>query len=280
VLGDYLASISSELKQFSDTSTMDASVLMAGLLKKPRAWVLAHPEASLKPAERAVLESALKRLEDGEPLPYILGHWEFFGLDFKLNPATLIPRPETELLVEQALKWLKQHPNCRRVADVGTGSGCIAISLAYHMPNLQVIATDICKLALQAAIASARQHAVAGQISFIQGNLLDSTMAQFDLICANLPYIPTETLRSLQVYKKEPSLALDGGVDGVNLIQALLWKAPQRLAPGGRLLMEIEANQARVVSSLAREAFPKQEVRVLMDLAGRERLLVVDNINS
>jgi hypothetical protein len=190
VLGDYLASISEKIKPFSDTPSMDASVLLAGLLDKPRAWVIAHPEASLVSAERAVLENALKRLEAGEPLPYILGHWEFYGLEFLLNPATLIPRPETELLVEQALEWLKDHPDRRRIADVGTGSGCIAISLACHLPDLRIIATDISGLALQAALANARRHGVSGPINFIQGNLLDGVAAQFDLICANLPYIP------------------------------------------------------------------------------------------
>jgi release factor glutamine methyltransferase len=276
VLGDYLASISDKLKPFSDTPSMDASVLLAGLLGKPRAWVIAHPEASLISAERAVLENALKRLEGGEPLPYILGHWEFYGLDFLLNPATLIPRPETELLVEQALEWLKDHPDRRRIADVGTGSGCIAISLACHLPDLQIIATDISGLALQAALANARRHGVSGPITFIQGNLLDGVAAQFDLICANLPYIPAETLRSLPVYNREPDLALDGGADGLDLIQELLRMAPQRLAQGGRLLMEIEASQASIVSFLAREVFAEQGVSVLKDSAGKERLLVVD----
>jgi release factor glutamine methyltransferase len=276
VLGDYLASISEKIKPFSDTPSMDASVLLAGLLDKPRAWVIAHPEASLVSAERAVLENALKRLEAGEPLPYILGHWEFYGLEFLLNPATLIPRPETELLVEQALEWLKDHPDRRRIADVGTGSGCIAISLACHLPDLRIIATDISGLALQAALANARRHGVSGPINFIQGNLLDGVAAQFDLICANLPYIPSETLRSLLVYNREPDLALDGGADGLDLIRELLRMAPQRLAHGGRLLMEIEANQASIVCFLAGAVFAEQGVSVLKDLAGKERLLVVD----
>jgi release factor glutamine methyltransferase len=278
VLGDYLASISNKLKPFSDTPSMDASVLLAGLLNKTRAWVIANPEASLVSAERVVLESALQRLEAGEPLPYILGHWEFFRLDFLLNPATLIPRPETELLVDQALGWLKDHPQRRRIADVGTGSGCIAISLAYNLADLQITATDVSGMALQAATANARRHGVSGQITFIQGNLLDGVAAYFDLICANLPYIPAETLRSLPVYNREPNLALDGGADGLDLIRELLWIAPQRLAHGGRLLMEIEANQASAVGFLAREAFAGQEVRILKDLAGKDRLLVVDKL--
>jgi release factor glutamine methyltransferase len=280
VLGDYLASIADKLKSFSDSPAMDASVLLAELLNKPRTWVIAHPEATVGPTERAVIENALERLAAGEPLPYILGHWEFYGLEFKLNPATLIPRPETELLVEQALEWLQQHPKRRLAADVGTGSGCIAIAMALHLPDIQIIATDISRLALQAAMVNARQHAVDRQISFIQANLLESIRRPFDLICANLPYIPTETLRSLPVYTREPTLALDGGADGLDLIKGLLRTAPQRLARGGRLMMEIEANQAVLVSRLAQEAFPQQQARILRDLGGNERLLVVDKLSD
>jgi len=259
---------------------MDASVLLAGLLNKPRSWVIAHPETSLNPTEQAALERAIVRVEAGEPLPYILGHWEFFGLDFLLNPATLIPRPETELMVEEALNWLKEHPGRRQVADVGTGSGCIAISLAFHMPDLKIIATDISKSALQVAMANAKRHGVTKQISFVQGNLLGSTLVHFDLICANLPYIPTETLSSLQVFNREPGLALDGGVDGLELIRSLLWAAPQCLSQGGRLFIEIETNQAIAVSSLAQEVFPQQKTSIIKDLAGKERLLVVDHIRN
>jgi release factor glutamine methyltransferase len=280
VLGDYLASIADKLKSFSDSPAMDASVLLAGLLNKPRTWVITHPEATVGPAERAILENALERLKAGEPLPYILGHWEFYGLEFKLNPATLIPRPETELLVEQALEWLQQHPKRRLAADVGTGSGCIAIAMALHLPDIQIIATDISRLALQAALVNAQRHAVDRQISFIQANLLESIRIPFDLICANLPYIPTETLQSLPVYTREPTLALDGGADGLDLIKGLLRTAPQRLAQGGRLLMEIEANQAASVRWLTQKAFPQQEARILRDLAGNERLLVVDKISD
>jgi len=256
---------------------MDACVLVAGLLNKPRAWVIAHPEAIISPVGQPILENAIQRLERGEPLPFILGHWEFFGLDFQLNPATLIPRPETELLVEQALEWLKKRPERRQVADVGTGSGCIAISLASQVPNLKIIATDISGQALRAAQANARTHNVSRQVSFIQTYLLEGIQVNFDLICANLPYIPTQTLASLAVHNREPNLALDGGSDGLELIKALLITAPQRLARGGRLLMEMESSQAEAVSGLAGVAFPEGDIHIIRDLAGRDRLLVVDN---
>jgi release factor glutamine methyltransferase len=276
VIGDYLATITTKLKAVSDTPFLDASVLLANMLVKSRAWILAHPEAPILQEHQQLLEDALHRLAAGEPLPYVIGQWEFFGLDFQLNTATLIPRPETELLVEKALEWLKGHPGKRKVADVGTGSGCIAISLAYHFPDLQVTATDISAGALKAAKANAIRHAMSGRVEFIQGHLLESIRGSFDLICANLPYIPTQTLLSLSVYKKEPELALDGGADGLDLIRSLLSTAPQHINRGGRILIEIEMNQAQAASAFANDVFPGQKVRVHPDLAGRDRLLVVD----
>jgi release factor glutamine methyltransferase len=277
VIGDYLASVSEILNPISDTPSLDASVLLANMLGKSRTWVLAHPEAPITHEQRQLIEKAILRLESGEPLPYVIGHWEFYGLDFQLNTATLIPRPETELLVEKALEWLKEHPGSRMAADVGTGSGCIAVTLAHHITDLQVVATDISDFALQAANANAIRHNVASRVAFVQGNLFESIEASFDIIGANLPYIPTPTLHGLDVYKSEPELALDGGADGLNLIRSLLAQAPERLNRDGRLLMEIEMSQSAAAISLAEAVFPNSEVRVCQDLAGKDRLLVVDN---
>jgi release factor glutamine methyltransferase len=277
VIGEYLASVSEILNPFSDTPFLDASVLLANLLGKSRTWVLAHPEAPITHEQRQLVENAVLRLETGEPLPYVIGHWEFYGLDFQLNTATLIPRPETELLVEKALEWLKAHPGPRMAADVGTGSGCIAVTLAHHKSDLQVIATDISAFALQAAKANAIRHNVASRVALVQGNLMESIPKSFDILAANLPYIPTRTLHKLDVYKSEPELALDGGADGLNLIRSLLAQAPERLNRDGCLLLEIEMNQSAAAISLAKAVFPHSEVRVFPDLAGKDRLLVVDN---
>jgi release factor glutamine methyltransferase len=269
----------------SDTPALDAQVLLAYVLEKPRAWVLAHPEAELTPAQQEALESALRRLEAGEPLPYILGHWEFYGLDFTLTPAVLIPRPETELLVDQALSWLRRRPPAPLwAADVGAGSGCIAISLAVHAPELRVAATDLSLPALQTARCNALRHGVASRLFLIQTDLLApfppyslSPGPYLELICANLPYIPSATLASLPVAAREPRLALDGGPDGLSLIRSLLEQAPSRLAPGGLLLLEIEAGQGPAALELARQAFPKGDIRLLPDLAGRDRVVRVEN---
>ncbi len=132
-----------------------------------RSWVLAHPELSLTIDQQDQLKEWLQRLGSGEPLPYVLGEWEFYGLDFFLSPAVLIPRPETELLVERALGWLKEHPGCSRAADVGTGSGCIAIALAANCPDLSVTASDISFEALRVARSNAARYCLDGRICFV-----------------------------------------------------------------------------------------------------------------
>src|SRR6185369_12826470 len=140
-----LSDITTSLSPISDTPALDASVLLAHVLNKPRTWVLAHPESALATEQQNQLNQALARLESGEPFPYVLGHWEFFGLDFNITPDVLIPRPETEFLVEKAIVWLQQSSIRTTIADVGTGSGAIAIAIALNVPNANIVATDILK---------------------------------------------------------------------------------------------------------------------------------------
>jgi release factor glutamine methyltransferase len=269
----------------TDTPELDAQVLLAHLTGKPRTWLAAHPETPLSDLELASVESAVLRLEAGDPLPYILGHWEFFGLDFEITPDVLIPRPETELLVEQAILWLQSQPVTKlsslRAADVGTGSGCIAISLAHHMRDLHVLATDLSLPVLEVARRNALRHNVAQRVDFVQCNLLPPhpdplpTESHFDIICANLPYIPTGTLEQLPIFGREPTLALNGGVDGLDPIRQLLKLAPEWLAPNGLILLEIEAGQGMAAVSLAYDAFDNATINLRRDLAGRERLVAI-----
>ncbi|MCI0520432.1 MAG: peptide chain release factor N(5)-glutamine methyltransferase, partial [Chloroflexi bacterium] len=201
---------------------------MAHVTGRPRVWLHAHDALELSAAQSAALESAVQRLEGGEPLPYVLGHWEFYGMDFAVSPAVLIPRPETEILVEAALDWLRAHPQARCAADVGTGTGCIGISLAKHIPDLQLTAIDVSPLALRTARANAYTHGITRRAAFVQADLLApfAPLRPFDLICANLPYIASEFLSVLRVAHAEPRLALDGGRDGLALIRRLLQQAP------------------------------------------------------
>jgi release factor glutamine methyltransferase len=271
-----LTQLNQALSQVSETATMDAQVLVAHIIEKPRSWVLAHPEAQLSEAQRNQLGQALARLVHGEPLPYVIGHWEFYGLDFDLTPDVLIPRPETELLVERGLTWSRGHPNRRKVVDIGTGSGCIAIALAMNIPYIQVLATDISQSALTLARMNAEKYELMDRLEFIQADLLEGILGTFDMICANLPYIPSQALRKLAVYGREPDFALDGGASGMEKINRLLGQATSRLAAGGIMLLEIESSQGAEGKALAQASFPGSQVQVLQDLAGRDRCIEIE----
>jgi release factor glutamine methyltransferase len=279
-VGELFEDLIFRLGKISDTPGLDAQGLLSHVMVRPPAWVMAHPETCLGRSRVDTLENLVARLEKGEPLPYVLGNWEFFGLGFEVTPDVLVPRPETELLVERALAWLGgrelQNGECR-VLDVGTGCGCIAISLAVNVPRIRMTATDISPAALVVARRNAEKWHVSDRITFLQADLIPDAqvMEPFFLIIANPPYIPTRTLHRLPIYGREPTLALDGGSDGLNLIRRILAKAPERLIPGGLLLMEIEASQGPAALSLACDLFAEAEIHLHKDLAGRDRILEV-----
>jgi release factor glutamine methyltransferase len=273
-VGDVLDSLIFRLEKNSDTPSLEAQGLLAHVMDRPPSWIMAHPEEHLSPQLSARLETLIARLEKGEPYPYVLGRWEFFGLEFEVTPDVLIPRPETELLVERAITWLKAHPGLRDAADVGTGSGCIGIALAANVPDLHVMASDISSEAIKMAHRNAVNNGLGQRIDFVCCDLFP-TEVEFDLIVANLPYIPTSTLHKLPIYRREPTMALDGGVDGLELIRRFLSSAPERLIPGGLLLMEIEASEGPGAISLACDIFAEAEIHLHKDLSGRDRILEV-----
>ena len=256
---------------------LEAQVLLAHALGRSRAWLLAHPETVLEPDVLFSLENQLAQLLAGVPLPYLTGQQEFFGLRFEVTPEVLIPRPETELLVETALAWLQAHPQARRAADIGTGSGCIAVCLAAHTPDLCIFGVDCSRAALRVASRNLEHHGLAERTPLLQGHLTTALSGPLDLLCANLPYIPTGKLGDLPVARHEPRLALDGGPDGLRLVENLLVDAPRLLAPGGLVLLEIEAGQGRTAAQLARRCFPRGRVEVRQDLAGLDRLVQIEN---
>jgi release factor glutamine methyltransferase len=276
-----LSEITARLTSTSDTPALDASVLLAQVIGKPRTWVLAHPEFTLPSAQQHKLNALIASLESGEPLPYVLGHWEFFGLDLDVTPDVLIPRPETELLVEKAIAWLRESPARRTLADVGTGSGAIAIAIAANITDARILATDISSIALDVAKRNARKFNVYSRIEFAECDLLPPKLELFatdqhlDLVCANLPYIPTETLYTLPVYRREPTLALDGGADGLAVIRKLLNITPDWLSPRSMILLEIEATTGTQALDLARNLFSEAEIHLHQDLAGNDRLLEI-----
>ncbi len=259
----------------SDTSELDIQVLLAHIMGKTRTWILSHPDARLTKEQGENLQAAIKRLELGEPLPYVLGRWEFYGLDFTITSDVLIPRPETELLIDQALLWINDHPGRRLALDIGTGSGCIAITLAVNTPDLLILASDVSFPALKIAKQNVCQHSVNKQVFPIAAYLFPPSQKRFDLICANLPYIPTNRLRKLDIYGREPHLALDGGAHGLNLIEKIIHEASRYLLDGGIMLLEIDNSQGITVNNLAEKTFPAARVSVLPDLAGKERLVYI-----
>jgi release factor glutamine methyltransferase len=212
---------------------------------------------------------------------YLLGHKEFFGLEFQVNPHVLIPRPETELLVETAIEWsiinnqLSIVNGKFTIADVGTGSGCIAVALAKHLPKASLVAIDASPEALRLARLNAERHAV--QITFLSGDLLEPLAEPVDLMVSNPPYVSQAELAAAmpEVSVYEPRLALDGGEDGLDVVRRLLSQAKEKLKPGGALLVEIGASQGQAMIKLAQTHFPGAVIQIKKDLAGLDRLLVV-----
>jgi len=264
-----------ELNGTSDFPFLEVQVLLASILHKSRAWLASHPEEELEDDNLERADQLLQRLSDGEPLPYLTGEQAFFGLDFLVNPNVLIPRPETELLVEECIQWLEENPSKRNMADIGTGSGIIAITLADHFENLQVTAIDISDEALEIAKLNAAQIHVEKRISFLENDLLENQSLQFDLIAANLPYIPTNLLDTLPVAKYEPHLALDGGEDGLEIISRLMSQCKGNIKHGGLIILEIQFDQSEPVKTMAENLYPGSEISIINDLAKHPRILKI-----
>jgi len=244
------------------------------VLGASRSTLLTHPERPLTGAQLGRYRALAGERVLGYPLPYLTGKVEFYGFDMEVTPEVMIPRPETEVLVELALA---RRPTT--VIDVGTGSGCIAVALARHLPGLMVYAIDISRPALAVAQRNAERHGVEGRIQFIVGDLLDRRPAPVDLIVSNPPYVSGDEWAALPsaIRYHEPRLALDGGPDGLDVIRRLLSQSEGLLKPGGALLVEIGADQGDDVREIAQTSFPEKAavIHVHPDLAGRERVLEV-----
>jgi release factor glutamine methyltransferase len=274
-ISEWLIESSKNLAKRSEFPNLESQVILAHVMHQPREWLISHPDEVMNDNQLSQADLQLSRLLKGEPLPYITGHQAFFGLDFMVSPEVLIPRPETEQLVEECIQWLEEHPAKRRVVDVGTGSGIIAITLADRFIDLGMTAVDLSKPALEIAKQNAIRCCVENKIQFIQSDLLEKCEGRFDLIAANLPYIPTKTLSALAVSKYEPSLALDGGEDGLKLISELLRQSKGYINPGGLIILEVESKQSEIVLSMAKSLFPQARNTLLEDLAKLPRIIKI-----
>ncbi len=276
-LSGWLRSAAAALSGITDTPRLEARLILSSVLQKPQTWLIANGDEKLSTEQAARLDELLTMRAAGRPLPHLLGMWPFFGRDFEVSPDALIPRPETELLVEEALVWLRAHPDRLRAADVGAGSGCIAVSLAAEFPGLEITALDISPAALEVARGNIQRFDLQERVHPLLSDLLEAAPGPLDLVCANLPYIPTATLEKLSVADYEPRLALDGGADGLRLVERLLAQLPARLVPGGLALLEIEAGQGNSALDLAVKILAGWPARVSTDLAGLPRLLRIDS---
>ncbi len=250
--------------------SLDAHVLLAEVLGVERSYLLAHPEAVVRPEQAERFRGWLERAAAGEPIAYILGRRAFYDRDFTVTPAVLIPRPETELLLEQALAWAKPRSSVRAV-DVGTGSGALAVTFAALVPQADVYAVDVSAAALAIARQNAERHSA--RVTFMQGDLLTPLLdRQFDLLMANLPYIAADEVPLLAVSRYEPTLALDGGGDGLDLVRRLIAQIPQVTQPGALILLEIGAGQGAATLQIAQTLNPAF-AEVLPDYAGHDRIV-------
>ncbi len=262
-------------KHGSETPRLDAEILLAFSRECPRIKLYTEYDEVLSDAVRAKMKSLVQRRAAREPVAYLVGYREFFSLPFRVTSDVLIPRPDTETLVMEALEVVKPLA-AATVVDLCTGSGCVAVSLAKNAPASQVTATDISPAALEVAAANAAANGVESRVTFVKGDLLTALPAgtQFDVIVSNPPYIRTDELKTLDadVREFEPQLALDGGADGLDLVRRIFSGIRQSLKSGGWLLLEIDPSQFPVVNQLAEQQGTFTNVASIKDLNGNLRV--------
>jgi release factor glutamine methyltransferase len=268
--------------QILETSNprLEAELLLQHALGLSRTQLYQHLRDDMSPDKEAAYHDLVWRRLCGEPTPYITGRADFYDIELAVTPAAAIPRPETELLVQEtaalADKRLQDTPSLT-IADVGTGCGAIALALATHLPSAQIIATDISPAALALAQDNAERLGLASSVRFLCGDLLAPLEQPADIVAANLPYVRSAEWKSLPVEIRcyEPREALDGGPDGLQVIERLLRQAPPLLRSGAALFLEIGYDQGPPVVALASEVFPEAAIEVKKDLASLDRLLLI-----
>lgn len=264
-----------------DSPGTDARLLLAHILGRDRTWLLAHGDALLAPGASARFEHLVSRRALGVPVAYLTGEVWFYGMRFEITRDVLVPRPETESLVERTLAAMRLRPagsSARlRICDVGTGSGAIAVALARNLPDAWVEAIDISAAALEVAMRNIATHGVAGRVRCTLGDVLEGADGVFDCIVANLPYVPgAEIPGPPDPLAFEPRAALDGGPDGLTLYRRLLRRVPDRLAADGLLVLEAAPPTIAALAELARSALPAARVEVVADAGGLRRLVVAE----
>lgn len=255
-----------------EDASLESELLLRHTLKIDRVQLHLGLDCELSPEQEQTFWQLIHRRGNGEPTAYITGHREFYGLDFYVDLRVLIPRPESELLVEKALS-LARHRPIVKIADIGTGCGAIAISLALNLPQAKVYATDISADALEVARINCAKYSVTDRVYLLRGNLLEPLPEPVDLIVANLPYLRKSDLPKSGPVSFEPMFALDGGRGGLDKISQLCPQAGGKLCPQGCLLLEIGLKQGKAVTTLFRDLFLSARIEIFPDLSGIERVV-------
>jgi release factor glutamine methyltransferase len=253
---------------------LESEVLLRYLLQIDRASFFANIGQELIPQKEVEYKQWIERRLKGEPLAYIIHNREFYNLDFYIDQRVLIPRPETELLVEETLKFAQNHP-VSKIADIGTGSGIIAISLAVNLPEVKIYATDVSDSALEIAKINCLKHKVDERVILLQGDLLDPLPELVDVLVANLPYVRKADLAHIPSAKFEPSIALDGGESGLDQLFRFCRQIKPKIRPGGCILLELGMGQGRTVQEYLNSLYPSSKLEILLDLAGIDRVLKI-----
>ena len=265
----------------SPDAQLEAEVLIRHVLRIDRATFFRDLEEPVTDCDRERLDDLVNRRLNREPLNYITGLREFYGLDFEVSDSVLIPRQETELLVDTVISLARSRPKCEmKICDIGTGSGAIAVSVAVNLPSAEVMAIDISQRALDIADANRRMHGVYNRVSLRRGNLLEPVDWKPEIIVSNPPYIRRSDLSLLQPeIQYEPSVALDGGPDGLEVIRGLLRQSSDKVSSTGAILFEIDSSQKDSARMLSREYFPNSEISILDDLSGNSRAILIEKFN-
>ncbi len=261
---------------------LDAEILLSALFKKNREHLFTYPNQGLTSDQNKKYKILIRRRAHLEPLAYLTGHKEFYGLDFYVNKNVLVPRPETELIIEEVLNQVSSKEPYE-IIDVGTGSGCIAITLAKLLPKIKIYATDIRRAALKIARKNVQNHKVSKRIKFLQGDLLTPIPKKFwqsqkeKIIIANLPYLNQQLLTSSPSIGYEPKVALSGGKDGLEVYREFIDQLKLRIADYGlraAVLVEINPGQTKEIKKIIQEKFPKSKIQIKKDLSGLNRIVI------
>lgn len=253
-----------------EDASLECELLLRHALAISRVQLYQDFNSEISPQLAEIFWELIQRRLKGEPSAYITGHREFYGLDFVVDTRVLIPRPESELLVERALA-MSQQRQLSAIAEIGTGCGAIAISLALNLPRTEIYAADVSTAVLAVARLNCQKHGVTDRVHLLQGDMLDPLPEAVDLIIANLPYVKESELSPQVGY--EPRLALNGGVDGLDKMRHLAEQIGDKLRTGGALLLEIGQGQEQAVTALLRSRFSSVEIEVFPDLSGIERVV-------